>query len=160
MPTPHTRRTDRQPATDGVLRTQVPPNPIAGPMPSALQSFYADRNAEGWEAGEPVRADGRARSVTKAIKQFLPKDVPDEKWTRIEGLVRESATKAAPCGCRKPHPAHRPGTMCQKERRHLSSDLRPASVAAAVRQDPDGELEILVSNPIGVFGTHNVLKCD
>jgi hypothetical protein len=30
----------------------------------------------------------------------------------------------------------------------------PHSVAPAVRQDPDGELEILVSNPIGVFGTH------
>src|ERR1017187_1143886 len=28
------------------------------------------------------------------------------------------------------------------------------SVAPAVRQDPDGDLEILVSNPIGVFGTH------
>ena len=30
----------------------------------------------------------------------------------------------------------------------------PHSVAPAVRPDPDGELEILVSNPIGVFGTH------
>src|ERR1017187_2763512 len=30
----------------------------------------------------------------------------------------------------------------------------PHSVAPAVRQDPDGDLEILVSNPIGVFGTH------
>src|ERR1039458_8796152 len=30
----------------------------------------------------------------------------------------------------------------------------PNSVAPAVRQDPDGDLEILVSNPIGVFGTH------
>jgi hypothetical protein len=28
------------------------------------------------------------------------------------------------------------------------------SVAPAVRQDPDGDLEILVSNTIGVFGTH------
>ena len=30
------------------------------------------------------------------------------------------------------------------------------SVAPAVRQDPDGDLEILVSNPIGVFGTHRL----
>src|ERR1017187_6511021 len=30
----------------------------------------------------------------------------------------------------------------------------PLSVAPAVRQDPDGDLEVLVSNPIGVFGTH------
>jgi hypothetical protein len=30
----------------------------------------------------------------------------------------------------------------------------PHSVAPAVRQDPGGDLEILVSNPIGVFGTH------
>ena len=30
----------------------------------------------------------------------------------------------------------------------------PHSVAPAVRHDPDGDLEILVSDPIGVFGTH------
>src|ERR1039457_3442900 len=30
------------------------------------------------------------------------------------------------------------------------------SVAPAVRQDPDGDLEILVRRPIGVFGTHRV----
>jgi hypothetical protein len=33
---------------------------------------------------------------------------------------------ARPCGCRKPHPVHRPGTMYLKERRYLPSDLRPA----------------------------------
>src|ERR1017187_9001703 len=33
----------------------------------------------------------------------------------------------------------------------------PHSVAPAVRQDPDGDLEILVSNPIGVFGTHGAV---
>jgi hypothetical protein len=33
----------------------------------------------------------------------------------------------------------------------------PHSVAPAVRPDPDGELEILVSNPIGVFGTHTLV---
>jgi hypothetical protein len=32
----------------------------------------------------------------------------------------------------------------------------PHSVAPAVRQDPDGDLEILVSNPTGVFGTHRL----
>jgi hypothetical protein len=32
----------------------------------------------------------------------------------------------------------------------------PHSVAPAVRQDPDGDLEILVSNPVGVFGTYRV----
>jgi type I restriction enzyme R subunit len=30
----------------------------------------------------------------------------------------------------------------------------PHSVAPAVKKDPDGDLEILVSDPIGVFGTH------
>jgi hypothetical protein len=30
----------------------------------------------------------------------------------------------------------------------------PHSAAPAVRQDPDGDLEILVSNPVGVFGTY------
>ena len=34
----------------------------------------------------------------------------------------------------------------------------PHSVAPAVRPDPDGELEILVSNPIGVFGTHRLAQ--
>src|ERR1035441_3277606 len=34
----------------------------------------------------------------------------------------------------------------------------PHSVAPAVRQDPDGDLEILVSNPIGVFGTHTICR--
>ena len=29
-------------------------------------------------------------------------------------------------GAEKPHPVHRPGTMYQKERRYLPSDLRPA----------------------------------
>src|ERR1035438_8230349 len=32
----------------------------------------------------------------------------------------------------------------------------PHSVAPAVRQDPDGDVEVLVSNPIGVFGTHRL----
>ena len=36
----------------------------------------------------------------------------------------------------------------------------PHSVAPAVRQDPDGDLEILVSNPIGVFGTHRCPQTD
>jgi hypothetical protein len=31
------------------------------------------------------------------------------------------------------------------------------AVAPGVRQDPDGDLEILVSNPIGVFGTHRLM---
>src|SRR5580704_18287598 len=96
MPTPHTRRIDRRPATDGALRPAASPNPVAGPIPNALQSFYADRNAEVWEAGEPVRQDRPDRSVTRAIKQFSPNDVPAELWARIEDLVRESATKAAP----------------------------------------------------------------
>ena len=36
------------------------------------------------------------------------------------------ARRSEPCGCPKPHPAQRPGTMYQKERRYLPSDLRPA----------------------------------
>ena len=34
------------------------------------------------------------------------------------------------------------------------------SVAPAVRRDPDGDLEILVSSPIGVFGTHRLEPAD
>jgi integrase len=34
--------------------------------------------------------------VTQAIKQFSPNDVPADLWARVEGLVCESATKAAP----------------------------------------------------------------
>jgi hypothetical protein len=49
------------------------------------------------------------------------------------------------CGCQKPHPAHRPGTMYQKERRYCRATYVPHSVAPAVRQHPDGDLEILVS---------------
>jgi hypothetical protein len=46
--------------------------------------------------------------------------------------------------------------MYQKERRYLPSDLRPAFGSTCGETPSDGDLEILVSNPIGVFGTHRV----
>jgi hypothetical protein len=96
MPTRHTRRIDLQPATHGALRPQAPPSQAQGSIPPALRSFYADRNAEVWEIGEPVRPGRPGRSVTKAIKQFSPKDVPTDLWARIGVLVRDSVSKSAP----------------------------------------------------------------
>jgi hypothetical protein len=44
--------------------------------------------------------------------------------------------------------------MYQKNVGTCRATYVPHSVAPAVRQGPDGDLEILVSNPIGVFGIH------
>ena len=61
--------------------------------PTPLQSFHADRDAEYWVAGEPARPN---ESVTKAIKQFSPRSVPDGVWCRVEELVRSSVRQAEP----------------------------------------------------------------
>ena len=42
-------------------------------------------------------------------------DVPERTWVLAK----------RPCGCRKPHPVHRPGTMCEKETSVLAE--RPTS---------------------------------
>src|ERR1022692_2501668 len=46
--------------------------------------------------------------------------------------------------------------MYQKNVGTCGATYVPHSVAPAVKQGPDGDLEILVSNPIGVFGIHRV----
>ena len=60
---------------------------------TSYQTFYADRHAEHWVAGEPARP---GESVTRAIKQFLPASVPDEVWRRVEDLVKSSVRQAEP----------------------------------------------------------------
>ena len=49
------------------------------------------------------------------------------------------------------------GRCARKNARTCRATYVPHSVAAAVRQDPDGELQILFSNPIRVFGIHWIL---
>jgi hypothetical protein len=53
-------------------------------------SFSADRVAEDWSFGEPVRS---GESVSGKIDRFSPKDVPADVWGRIEPAVKESVTK-------------------------------------------------------------------
>jgi len=52
--------------------------------------FCADRAAEFWSFGEPVRP---AEAVSSAIERFSPKDVSTEVWQRIEPVVRDVVTK-------------------------------------------------------------------
>jgi hypothetical protein len=52
--------------------------------------FAADRLAEAWSFGEPVRS---GESVSETINRFSPRDVPAEVWGRIEPVVKESVTK-------------------------------------------------------------------
>src|ERR1022692_893848 len=49
-----------------------------------------------------------------------------ENWFIARATAYSSRPNPRPCGCRKTHPAHRQGTMYQKKRRYLPSDLRPA----------------------------------
>jgi hypothetical protein len=49
--------------------------------------FAADRVADSWSFGEPVRT---AQSVSGTIDRFSPKDVPADVWGRIEPVVKES----------------------------------------------------------------------
>jgi hypothetical protein len=56
----------------------------------AASSFAADRVAEVWSFGEPVRS---GESVSGTINRFSPRDVPPDVWGRIEPVVKESVTK-------------------------------------------------------------------
>ena len=75
------------------LGQSAPADLVVSTLGTPLQSFYADREAEHWVAGEPARP---AESVTKAIKQFSPLSVPGEVWRRIEDLVKSSVRQAEP----------------------------------------------------------------
>jgi hypothetical protein len=56
-------------------------------------SFFADRQATTWFAGEPVRPED---SVSEAIARFDPARVPAAQWAHIAPIVRASVEKAAP----------------------------------------------------------------
>jgi hypothetical protein len=58
-----------------------------------LASFLADRRAERWAGGEPLRPDA---SVSGTVNRFSPRDVPADVWRRVEPTVKEAVTKAAP----------------------------------------------------------------
>jgi hypothetical protein len=60
---------------------------------SELDPFTADRLAEEWDGGQPVRPGD---SVSGTINRFSPKDVPDEVWARIEPWVKSAVTAASP----------------------------------------------------------------
>ena len=55
-------------------------------------SFLADRVAEHWSFGAPVRS---GESVSGTINRFSPRDVPADVWARVEPVVKESVTKVS-----------------------------------------------------------------
>lgn len=59
----------------------------------SIASFLADREAQVWCAGEPVRI---GESVSEAIARFSPQKVPAKIWASIEVFVRECVDRAAP----------------------------------------------------------------
>jgi hypothetical protein len=61
--------------------------------PLLLESFLADRRAERWAGGEPLRAGA---SVSGTINRFSPRDVPDDVWRRVEPVVKAAIQVAAP----------------------------------------------------------------
>jgi hypothetical protein len=53
----------------------------------------ADRRAEHWAGGEPLRADA---SVSGTINRFSPRDVPEDVWRRVGHVVKAAIQVAAP----------------------------------------------------------------
>lgn len=73
-------------AVDWRLRVVADPD-----RPSELNAdFAADRCAEFWSFGAPVRS---GESVSGTINRFSPRGVPADVWRRVEPVVRESVTK-------------------------------------------------------------------
>jgi hypothetical protein len=75
---------------------QAGPVALGAPEDSDLGSverFLENRRAERWAGGEPLRPGA---SVTRTIARFSPRDVAPEVWRRVEPLVKEAVTKAAP----------------------------------------------------------------
>lgn len=56
-------------------------------------TFDADRREGRWYNGAPVPVGD---SVSGAIRQFSPKDIPDESWSRIGDVVRRSVEMVTP----------------------------------------------------------------
>lgn len=52
--------------------------------------FAADRLAEAWSFGAPVRS---GESVSGTINRFSPRDVPADVWGRVEPVVKESVNE-------------------------------------------------------------------
>jgi hypothetical protein len=75
----------------------------------AAQDAFEMRFVHDQEVIEALRSDGAHEPFGKGICIRGPIGRPQD----------------LSCGCRKPHLGHRPGTMYQKERRYLPSDLRP-----------------------------------
>jgi hypothetical protein len=73
-------------------------NPTPDAELAPLESFLADRRAEHWAGGEPLRADA---SVSGTINRFSPRDVPEELWTRVEPVVKAAISVAAPADPQK-----------------------------------------------------------
>lgn len=61
--------------------------------PLSNSAFVAARNAERWDAGQPVRTGW---TVADVIDSFIPRDVPFELWVQVAALVRDAATKTRP----------------------------------------------------------------
>ena len=80
---------DKKKATGSPIGT-VSPTSVA---PSGSVSFEADRTADRWFAGQPVRID---EPVSQVINRFSPRSLPTGQWARIEALVRESVRQATP----------------------------------------------------------------
>jgi len=74
------------PAPGGAQRVQ----PGAGEV---SDTFLADRMAEDWDWGEPVRSD---LSVAGVITRFHPQQVAPEVWQRVEAFVRATVSAAQP----------------------------------------------------------------
>ncbi|MEI7932563.1 MAG: hypothetical protein WCI21_05860, partial [Alphaproteobacteria bacterium] len=55
--------------------------------------FAADRMAEEWSFGAPVRSGD---SVSGTINRFSPRDVPTDVWDRVEPVVKDAVTKVGP----------------------------------------------------------------
>jgi len=57
------------------------------------EDFAADRVAEEWSFGAPVRS---GESVSGTINRFSPKDISPDVWGRVGLVVQESVTKVSP----------------------------------------------------------------
>jgi hypothetical protein len=77
----------------GVEGTGVGGHGVPEPDARPLRGFFADRLAEHWRAGAPVRSD---EPVSSAINRFSPRGVPPERWRRVGPLARSSVEAAGP----------------------------------------------------------------
>jgi hypothetical protein len=102
----------------------------SGFAPNGLTRFSYSRSATKWQyfdarsRREPFGCLHLGLDRRGEVAQGDGEDGVGEQVT--PEVITLAAGVKPTCGCRKPHPAHQPGTMSQKERRHLPSNLRPA----------------------------------